>query len=238
MSIDNEFVVQNNSRILSSFTFQPRAVYKHNQEEKKDDKELLFVKEVLSDIYHRTFITSTHRAYNFKLSTEKAQKVYWRIESEGYVEPVVLNLTGRGGQSKFFWLTEKGCLFIQKPMKQDGKGGRGSIHLFLQYYLRDFLRKRGYEVEIEKQVEGKNVDLFCMRNGKNIAVEVCVSTFSTEYLNVIKDFRGSERVVLICLDSHASKKLIEELGNLKESVEVYALNEFVKEFGEDESKKA
>lgn len=238
MIIDNEFVSANNTRILSSFGFQPRFVYEKKKEEEPEDKEILFVKEILNDIYHRTFISSTDRAYDFKLSTEKSKRIYRYIENEGYAEPIPLNLAGRGGQSKFFWLTEKGCLFIQKPMKQDGKGGRSSTHLFVQYFLKDFLGKKGYEVEIEKQVQGKNVDLFCKRDEKNIAIEVCISTFSTEYLNVIKDFRGSERVILICLDSNASKKLIEELGTLEESVEVYALNEFVKEFGEDESKKA
>lgn len=200
-------------------------------EEKIDSSEMAIIENILSDIYHRPFINSTDRAYDFKLSNDKAKRIYRYIENEGFVEPIFLNLTGRGGQSKFFWLNEKGCNFINKPRKLEGSGGKGTQHIFVQDYLKDLAEKKGYkDIEIEKDIEGKKIDLFGIKDEKRVGIEICISTFKTEFLNIIKDKGKCDRLIIVCIDNNAKKKLLEELRGFKNEIEAYALHEFVKVF--------
>jgi len=200
-----------------------------SKEQELEKKELGLAKDMLNDIYYRPFVSSTDRAIDFKLSNEKAKRLYRYIENNQFAEPVFLNLSGRGGQSKFFWISDKGNSFIQKPAKKEYSGGKGKEHIFTQLYLQDILNKKGYgEIEIEKEIEGKKIDLFCLKDEKRIGIEICVSTFKTEYLNVIKDRGKCDRIILLCLDKDARERLLDNLGSLKESVEVYILHEFLK----------
>lgn len=213
-------------------SIKPRKPYdKEKKEDMVEDKEKEVVGELLKDIYHRPFVTSTARAYYFKFSNEKAKKLYEHVETERLVEPVSLNATGRGGQSKFFCLTAKGCEFIQKPMKPKYSGGKSNTHVFLQDYLAEHLRNKGYkQIEIEKNIEGKKIDLFCVKDEQKIGIEICVSTQKTEHINIKKDKDKCDRLVIVCVDNKEKKKLSERLGDLKNEAEIYALHEFLKEF--------
>lgn len=214
-------------------SIKPRRPLQQEKEAdaEKEDEILKISKDILNDIYNRPFINSTDRAYDFKLSNEKSKIIYRHIENEGFAEPILLNLSGRGGQSKFYWLTDKGCMFIKKQKKPEGSGGKGALHVFIQQFLHEELRKEGYErVEIEKDIGEKKVDLFCIREGRSIGIEICISTFSTEYVNALKDLGRCDRIVIICIDGDAKRKLLEKLGKLKEIAEVYSLCEFLKAF--------
>lgn len=213
-------------------SIKPRMPLQQEKDVPEKGNEILdSVKDMLNDIYNRPFINSTDRAYDFKLSNEKSKRIYRHIENECLAEPLLLNLTGRGGHSKFYWLTEKGCLLIKKQKKPEGSGGKGALHVFMQQFLQEELRKEGYEkVEIEKDIGEKKVDLFCIREGRSIGIEICISTFNTEYLNALKDLGKCGSIAIICLDGNAKKKLLEKLGSLKEFTEVYSLCEFLKAF--------
>ncbi|MFH1014748.1 MAG: hypothetical protein V1762_02350 [Nitrospirota bacterium] len=234
IEITKEEKRQCNSRHVSIFqSIKPRMPYQDIEEQNEPEKEtaaMELVKDILNDIYYRPFVSSTERAYDLSLSSEKAKRIYRFIENECLAEPIALNLTGRGGHSKFYCIIEKGYNLIQKPPKPEGSGGRGKEHIFTQNYLKEHLAKKGYEAEIEREIEGKKIDLFCTKDGQKIAIEICVSTFKTEYINVIKDTGKCDRIVIVCADSNAKKKLLEELGALKDGIEIYALYEFLKAF--------
>jgi len=228
---------RNNAQKIYLFqSIKPRTPYRKEEDtenQEKDNEILKIAKDILNDVYNRPFINSTDRAYDFKLSNDKAKRVYHYIESEGFVEQIFLNLSGRGGKSKFYWLTDKGYRFIQKPKKPEGSGGKGVEHIFIQEFLKDELGKKGYKnIEIEKLIDGKRIDLFCEKDGKSLGIEICISTFKTEYLNVLKDMGKCDRIVIVCTDIHAKKKLVEEFeqGSLIKEFEVYVLHEFLKEF--------
>lgn len=223
----------NNKHVYIFQAIKPRKPYHfkdEEQSEKTKEDELKAARDMLNDIYYRPFVDSTDRAYDLHLSNEKAKRMYRLIESESLVETVYLNLAGRGGQSKFFWITDKGYELIQKAKKPEYSGGKGIQHVFIQGLLKEHLDKKGYKVEIEKEIEGKKIDLFCKKDEQKIAIEICVSTFKTEYVNIIKDRGKCDRLVLICMDNNTKKKLLSELGNLKEGIEIYALHEFIKAF--------
>lgn len=205
------------------------------KEETKEDKvtreEMELARQMLLDVYERPFISSTDRAYDFHLSNEKAKRIYWFIESKVYAEPVYLNLTGRGGHSKFFWLSDKGYELNQKTRRQEYSGQKSKEHIFTQIYLKDFLSKNGYTgIEIEKVISNRRYDLFCIsKEGKRIAIEICLTTFKSEYQKVI-DSESRDRIVIVCIDNDSKKKVIEELRGFNDSAEVYALHEFLKIF--------
>ena len=225
----------NNKEIFASI--EPRKPYNEAKEKEEEEKEAVkeekneLVEELLKDIHRKPFIPSVERAKLFGLNNDKSGRIYRQIENERLVEPILLNFTGRGGQSKFFWPTEKGCRLIGKPKLPEGSGGKGSTHVFLQGYLAGYLKSKGYkQVEIEKNIEGKKIDLFCVKDDKKIGIEICVSTQKTEHINIEKDKDKCDRLIIVCLDNNEKKKLIEQLGNLKNNAEIYALYEFVKEF--------
>ncbi|MBN1794245.1 MAG: ATP-binding protein [Candidatus Omnitrophica bacterium] len=233
LEISREDKRKNNSRFVYILeAVKPRRPYKAEKkeaEEEKSEEKLDEIKDVLNDIFHRQFVSSNDRAIDLHLSNEKAKRIYRHIENEKLAEPVYLNLSGRGGQSKFFVITDKGYGLIKKPRKPEYSGGKGSLHVFIQHYLADYLKNKGCkQVEIEKEFEGKKIDLFYIKDEKKVAVEICISTFKTEYINVIKDRGKCDRIMLVCLDNNAKKKLIEELAGLSSEAEIYSIAEFLK----------
>ncbi len=226
---------KNNEKHVYLFqAIKPRKPYSENKEEEKeerDDKRMEDVKDALRSIYSEPFLSSDLRRDYLKFSKEKANRIFELIESEGYANPVCLNMKGRGGHTKFFWPTEKGCKLINKERLPEGSGGKSSTHIFLQGFLAKHLKKKDYkQVEIEKNIEGKKIDLFCIKDDKKIGIEICVSTQKTEHINIAKDKDKCDRLIIVCLDNNEKKKLLEQLGEMKNKAEIYALHEFLKEF--------
>lgn len=224
---------QNNSRFVYLFeNVKPRKPYREEKEKEKearDDKRMEDIKDALRSIYSDPFMSSELRRDYLKFSKDKANTIFELIESERYVEPVYLNLTGRGGHTRFFRPTQKGCELINKQRLPEGSGGKGSTHIFLQGFLARHLKNKGYkQVEIEKEIEGKKIDLFCVKDEQKIAIETCVSTQKTEHINIEKDKNKCDRLIIVCLDNNEKKKLLEQLGGLAKDAEIYALHEFLK----------
>ncbi len=223
---------RNNSRFVYLFqAIKPRKPYMEEREKEKearDDKRLEDIKDALRSIYSDPFMSSELRRDYLKFSKEKANRIFELLESEMYAEPIHLNLKGRGGHTKFFWITDKGCELIGKPKPPEGSGGKGSVHVFIQGYIAVHLKKKGYkQIEIEKEFEGKKIDLFCMKDDKKIGIEICVSTQKTEHINIEKDKGKCDRLIIISLDNNEKKKLIEDLGEFSKDAEIYALHEFL-----------
>lgn len=227
--ITEKFIKRNTARILSLIGSQPR--YKPKPYEVKDSsKDKRFVKaniklkhnenpekidrgrDMLLDIYNRFDIPSSKRATDLGLSAEASNKIYKFIEREQLVEPIHLNLTGKqGGQAKYHILTNKGCELIEKPLIKRS-GGAGAKHFFLQRYLKKYLPALGFsEIQIEKNIGGKKIDLFGKYNNQKTAIEICVSTFQTEYNNVLKDIDNCDVIFIVTTDKKSKQKLEEAI---------------------------
>lgn len=224
-----DFVNSHDRRLLSLLD---QVKFRTNQEE---DKRLLPVKsqvnsgskkesnsqdgipenviDMLNDIFHRFDVASTKRAKDFGLSASAANKIFKYIEKEQLVETVKLNLAGgRGGTSKYFVLTNpKGYEAISKsPTKRPG--GVGDMHFFIQRYLKKHLAEKGFgELEIEKNIGGKRIDLFGRYGDLKIGVEVCVSTVRTESINIQKDEGKCDILIIVTPDKKTKIKLDKEL---------------------------
>ena len=232
IEITKEEKRKNNSRFVYLFeAIRPRKPYMQDKEKEKerDDKRQEDVKDALRSIYSDPFMSYELRRDYLKFSNPKANRIFELIESERYAEPVYLNLSGRGGHTKFFWPTDKGCKLIEKPKLPEGSGGKSSTHIFLQRFLSRHLKNKGYkQIEIEKEFEGKKIDLFCVKDEKKIGIEICVSTQKTEHINIEKDKGKCDRLIIVCLDNNEKKKLVEQLGGLSKDAEIFALHEFLK----------
>ncbi len=219
---DDEFVKQNNKRILSGFSFQPRYKPEPKQEEVKQEQsnpqsqKSAKSQDVLLDIYNRFDVQSSKRSTDLGLSAEVANKIYKHIEKEQLVEKISLNVTGKkGGLSKYHVLTNKGYEAInKKPIKRSG--GTGAKHFFLQRYFKKHLPEKGFSnVEVEKNLEGKRIDVYAIFGELRIGIEICITTIKTEHLNVQKDFDKCDCIFVVCSDKKTKQKLEKEIPESK-----------------------
>lgn len=167
------------------------------------------VVDTLRDIYSRFDIPSSKRASDLGLNAEAANKVSKYLERNQLVETIKLNMSGkRGGLAKYYFLTDKGLALIKKPPLKRYSGGKGATHLFIQMYLKKYLPEMGFkDVVIEKNIEGKRIDLFAKYNDTKVAIEICNSTFKYEHVNVQKDFDKCDHLIIAVTDKKSKQKL-------------------------------
>jgi hypothetical protein len=231
--IGDEFIIENNKRLLSGITIQPgfkpacSCSTKKGPESSTTDKPKSSstctlterrAKDVLLDIYNRPFLTSTQRAKDLNLSAETSTSVNRHLGKNGYIETVRLNLTGkRGGLSTYHVITKSGYEFLEKkPPKQSG--GTGVKHFFIQQYLKNELPNKGFtEVVVEKNLNNKRIDVFGVYEGLKIGIEVCCSTFKTEHENIQKDWDACDRIIVATPDKKTKEKVIKQLDGMTET---------------------
>lgn len=200
---DQEFLSPMNS--IPRYTSEKESIQKHRMFKKSEG--------MLMDIYNRFDVSATQRAKDLSLSASSADLIFKFIEGYQLVENFSLNLTGRrGGSCKFYSLSiPKGHDAIgKKPPKRSG--GTGAKHFFLERCFQKYLPLKGFEsVEIEKNINGKRVDVFGVYKSLKIGIEICCSTFRTEHQNFLKDKDGCDLVVIAAPDRKTKAKLDKEL---------------------------
>jgi hypothetical protein len=93
----------------------------------------------------------------------------------------------------------------------------GFLHRYMQYQVKKAMAAQGYKATIEKDINGKSIDVVLEKDDESIAVEIAV-TDKHEVINVRKDIfkAGFSRVVIICKDKNVvlavKKKLDVEFG--------------------------
>jgi hypothetical protein len=200
----------------------PKSIRRYTPDEKHlFHKDRMFEKSegMIMDIYNRFDIPSTVRAKDLGLSASAADKIFKYIEKEQIAEKFNFNFSGgRGGNSKFYSLTiPKGYESISKtPPKKSG--GTGTIHFFLERYLKKYLPQKGFlDLEIEKNIGGKRIDVFGTYETLKIGIEICCSTMKTEHQNFQKDKGYCDLVIIATPDKKTKIKLDTELSKTIES---------------------
>ncbi len=189
---------------------KPSNAKKSNESEK--------AKDMLIDIANRFDIPSSQRAKDLSLSGSAADRIFKYIEKKQYVDVIKLNLSGaRGGVSKYYSLSKSGYQTIDRtPPKQSG--GTGATHFFLERYLKKHLPSKGFsDLIIEKNINGKRIDLFGQLQELRVAIEICCSTMRTEFLNVQKDMDKCDVLVIVTPDKKTKEKLNKELFKIVEA---------------------
>lgn len=190
----------------------PPACIPEKPQETKKDKKFESAKKILLDIDERFDVPSTQRAREFNLSGSTADAIFKFIEAEQLAEVVKINLTGkRGGMAKYFSLARLGYEAIRREPPEKS-GGTGATHFFLERYLEKYLPAKGFsELVIEKKLEGKRIDLFGMYQGLRVGIEICCSTFKTEFINVQKDIDQCDMLIIVAVDQKKKRLLDKEL---------------------------
>ncbi len=201
---DSENNIRETSQNISEYTKD-----KEPESDREHDKSI----DMLKDIFNRFDVSSTQRTRDFNISASSADKIFKYIEREQFVEVVKLNLSGtRGGISKYYDLTNKGYEAISKKAPKRS-GGIGSVHFFLERYLKKYLPPKGFsELEIEKNIGGKRIDLYGKYDGLLVGIEICVSTVRTEHINVHKDINKCDILIITTPDKKTKDKLDSELS--------------------------
>jgi len=193
------------SQSIPQYTFNEEPAPKTDQMFEKS-------KEMLWDIFNRPDVTSTTRSADFSLSGSASDKIFKYIEQEQLVDVVRLNLTGgRGGTAKYYVLTSKGydAISITPPKKS---GGTGASHFFLEKFFEKHLPSKGFsDVEVEKNIGGKRIDVFGTYETLKIGIEICCTTMRTEYLNFQKDIDYCDLVIITTPDKKTKTQLDSEL---------------------------
>ena len=63
------------------------------------------------------------------------------------------------------------------------------------------------DVFIEKNLCGKRIDVFAIYQEMKIAIEICISTIQTEYINVLKDMDKCDFIFIVTPDKKTKQKL-------------------------------
>jgi hypothetical protein len=91
----------------------------------------------------------------------------------------------------------------------------GPEHEYWKHRIAEFLRSKGYQVEIEKPIrEGKTVDIVASRNGERTAIEVETGK-SDAFENIRKcGSSGFSEILVVCVNKGMRKKLTKDFDKL------------------------
>lgn len=229
--INNEFVKQNNARILAGFTIQPR--YKPEfTEAKKQSKEKLTADDrrllMAINIYQYKF-TLTQIAEVVGFSACKSTRLFKALEQAEMIK--VVRLVKGKGVSKYPVLLEPAYRLLNLEEKKFYGKGAGYEHVIWQHLIAEHFKE--YRPEIELNKVGKFIDVAVEQEGRLITIEVAMTSVN-EKVNVEKDFNlaKADKVIVACKDSKVLEEVKQIISEMVEGVRqktaVYLFSEILK----------
>jgi len=233
MNIDNDFITQNNARILSGFQFQPRyrPEYKehnkndgagHQEEIRLSADERRFLSCVFTYIYRKT-LTEIYSEVGF--SASKGTRISKKLERNLMVK--IFNISKGKGTSKYpILLLDAYKILNLEESKFEGRGC-GYEHLIWQHILAAHFRE--FKAAIELNRGNKCIDVAFEYQGRLIAIEVAMTSVH-EKANIEKDINlaKADLVIIGCKDNKVLSEvnaIISELNDdLKGKVRAFILS--------------
>lgn len=196
---------------VATSTIIPSGITQSND---MDDIERAF----LFDVYNRPLVGLTDRYKTLGLSIRQGNFLVATLKDKGLIIIHEINLTGRGGSTKFLELTDTGHKMIGVNSKTHIGKGAGFLHELLQIKVAENLQNMPEvkQVSIEGIVHGKSIDILAeMADGSKIGIEVAMSSIN-ELNNLRKDFDvNCDYVISVAKDriiKDEVEKLIENLS--------------------------
>jgi len=217
---DDDFIKQNNLRILSGFTFQPR--YPHRSTQPKSKNSDTSKTAPLKDIYKQFLMIVNLYQYKVpmteiykvaRLSAGVGTRVSQYCEKKNFIKVLQVKF-GRGRPKYPVLLPEAYKALGIKEKKFYGKGA-GHEHVLYQHLIaRHF---EDYKPIIELNKNDKFIDLGFYYQEQLICFEVAM-TSTNEKINIEKDFTkaNASLVVVACLDKKVRTKVQEYLFEIPE----------------------
>ena len=207
---------------------------KEQRETKNNEKLKLSVKEkeYLFSVDENSQLTTVQRAETNGLSAYMSNRIKSKLVDLGLVEEFSVNL-GKGGNPKFLVLTKEGYRFLGKESpKSKREVGCSHEHYWWQEGIAINYEKKGYVAEIEKNLNGKKVDVVLGKNGQLIGIEIEL-TPKNAVNNVKKDLETNalKKVIVACKNSNVKqaveKKFEQALGDQQwELIKIILLTDF------------
>lgn len=201
MNFKNDFIMQNNARILAGFRFQPRYRPEYKQEERQKSESKLTADErrFLMCVYTYLYKATLTEIYSMiGLSASKGTRISKKLERNLLVKIFSIN-KGRGGASKYpVFLSDAYKTLNLEERKFEGKGC-GYEHLIWQHVYADQFKESKAVIELNRG--NKCIDVAFEYQGKLIAIEIAMSS-AHEKENIEKDINlaKADLILIGCKD--------------------------------------
>ena len=233
MNIDNELIMQNNARILSGFSFQPR--YRPEYKQEKKGSEQGHNDEIKLNVDERRFLMCVY-TYQYKatlteiygiigFSASKGTRIVKKLEKNLMIK-IFSVIKGKGVSKYPVLLSEAYKLLNVEERKFEGKGC-GYEHLIWQHILAGHFKEHKAVIELNRG--NKCIDVAFEYQGRLIAIEVAMTSVH-EKENIEKDVNlaKSDIVIIGCRDNKVLNEvnaIISELNDdLKGKVRAFILS--------------
>ncbi|MEM2271946.1 MAG: hypothetical protein QXP56_04680 [Archaeoglobaceae archaeon] len=127
--------------------------------------------------------------------------------------PYAISLLQRLGYDTRFW----------SYITHSGGGFEHRLHVV---FLRNLAIKAGYEVQVEKVLGGKRVDLLLIKNGRRIGVEVQLKGIRAG--EKFEELEELDELVIVVRDLRSLEIARSEINSWKPKVKVYTLGQYAK----------
>jgi len=206
-----DYLISEQDRIRT--TTQPQTV---GQEENLDVIERAF----LFDVYNRPDVGLTERYRTLGMSIGQGDRLVDSIDNKVLINTYEINLSGRGANTKFLDLTQKGYSSINMvPKKRISKGG-GFLHQRVQNRIAGNLKQipEIKNITIEAMLNNKAIDILAVLiDNKKLAFEIAMSPLN-ELNNVQKDLAAEcDFVFIVCKDKKVGEKVNELIAQLNDN---------------------
>lgn len=234
--ITDDYIKQNNARILAGFSMQAR--YKPEfTETRKPGKEKLTADErrllMAIDIYQYKF-TLTQIAEVTGFSACKSTRLFKALEQAEMLK--IIKLVKGKGISKYPVLLPEAYRLLNLEEKKFYGKGAGYEHVIWQHLVAEHLAEFKPVIELNKT--GKFIDVAVEHEGRLIAIEVAMTSVN-EKVNVEKDFElaKADKVIIACRDEQVLAEVRQIVSGLDEGMRqktyVCLLAEVLKSSAED-----
>jgi hypothetical protein len=218
MNIDDVFIQENNKRILSKFTFQPREFAEKKPKPEFSEHDYKFLSLLCAQPY-KFMLTEVFKKLD--LGGGKGERIKEKLYEKGLIQLIEIH-KGHGGKKVYPILLPDGykLLNMQEP-KFEGKGC-GYEHLLYQHLIKEHFIE--YSPVIELIRGKKSMDVACEIDGNLIALEVAM-TASHEKINLEKDvvLAGAYRVVIGCIDEKVKGQVVKDIASLPDEMKSKAM---------------
>jgi len=215
--ISENFVRQNNTRILSAFKIQPRYRREFEQQEKKekltaDERRLLMA---ISIYQYRLTLTQITGVAGF--SACKSDRIFKTLEKSEMIK-IVSIVKGKGISKYPVMLPEAYKLLNLEEKKFYGKGA-GYEHLVWQFLVAEHFKEQKAEIELNKF--GKFIDVAVEHENMLIAIEVAMTSVH-ERENIEKDIGIAKagNVIVACKDKKVKDEVMQFVKEMPEEMRI------------------
>jgi len=187
-------------------------------------------RKLLANIRHNPFEYYTKRKKAVGCGISKLNNLRDRLIEKKLITKLEFTTRKQGNDPILFDITVKGLKILGWQLNEF-PGAGSFLHRAFQQRIAEEGKKQRYQVSLEKEFNGKRVDVLWMKKGETIGFEVALMSESHEVENIKRCMEaGISQVVSYCRTNEIKKKIEAKLSqqNLFCPVEFRLLGEFIK----------